>query len=111
MARDHAVDRRQPDLPKPSQFPAPWRVVGAGVGLAGIEGCGSYLHPALGEVLLIADVVTPVVIVFILLSAILLGSDKTVERVFRLLRWVANRPEPAAPAPPRTLPRRRRVSA
>jgi hypothetical protein len=33
----------------------------------------------------------------ILLAAVLLGSDQTVERVFRLLRWAANRPEPAAP--------------
>jgi hypothetical protein len=46
------------------------------------------------------DVITPVVIALSLLTAILFGSKERVERVLRLLRWIANRPEPAVPAPP-----------
>jgi hypothetical protein len=33
----------------------------------------------------------------VLVGAILWGSSQTCERVFRLLRWAANRPEPPAP--------------
>jgi hypothetical protein len=89
-----------------SRSRSPWRALGAGTGLAGTEGIAGYLHPALGEVLAAADVITPVAIALILLAAILFGSKETVERVFRLLRWIANRPEPAAPALPGTGRRR-----
>lgn len=64
------------------------------------------LHPALAEVLAAADVITPAAIALVLLAAILFGSTETAERVFRLLRWAANRPEPPAPAPPGTSRRR-----
>jgi len=53
-----------------------------------------YLRPAFGEAL----AATCVVVVLVLLGAILCGSDKTCERVFRLLRWAANRPEPPGPS-------------
>jgi hypothetical protein len=45
-----------------------------------------------------ADVIIPLAIAVILLTAILHGSNQTCERVFRLLRWIANRAEPPAPA-------------
>ena len=38
------------------------------------------------------------VIALILLAAILLGSGQPVERILRLLRWAANRPEPSTPS-------------
>jgi len=62
------------------------------------------LHPRLGEVFATADIVVPLVIALILLAAILRGSNQTCERVFRLLRWIANQPEPPGPAgsPPDT---------
>jgi hypothetical protein len=53
--------------------------------------------PALGIALAVADVVIPAVITLILLAAILRGTPETCERAFRLLRWIVNRPEPAAP--------------
>jgi len=64
----------------------------------GGEAAMLYLHPALGEALVATDVIVPVVVGLILLAAVLLGSDKTCERAFRLLRWVANRDEPRFPA-------------
>lgn len=75
---------------------------GAGAGVLGGEGLAAYLHPALGEALAAADVIVPVAVGLVLLAAILLGSSQTCERVFRLLRWIANRPEP--PAPERVAP-------
>ncbi len=80
--------------------PVPWRALIAGAGVAGGEGTALVVRPGLGEVLGGADVIGPLAIALILLAAILLGSDQTVDRVFRLLRWAANRPEPAAPASP-----------
>jgi hypothetical protein len=86
----------EPPAGRPS---ASWRVVGAGAGLAGTEGITEYLHPALGQVLVTADVIAPAAIALLLLAFILFGSKEKEERVFRLLRWLTNRPEPPAPAP------------
>jgi hypothetical protein len=65
----------------------------------GGEALAGALHPALGEALAAADVIVPLGIALFLVAAVLAGSDKTVERVFRLLRWAANRPEPTTPKP------------
>ena len=96
----HQSDALRADPSVTTQRCTPWRVVGAGAGLIGIEGIAGYLHPALAEVLVATDVIVLVSITLIVLAAILFGSTETVERVFRLLRWAVNRPEPAAPAPP-----------
>jgi hypothetical protein len=77
--------------------PVPWRALGAGAAIAAGESLAGITHPALGEALAAADVIGPLVTALILLTAILFGSDRTCERVFRLLRWAANRPEPKAP--------------
>lgn len=71
-------------------------MIGVGAGAVG-EGVAGYLHPVLGEALAAADIIVPLAIGLILLTAILRGSRETCERVFRLLRWLANRPEPPAP--------------
>jgi hypothetical protein len=87
--------------------PVPWRAIIAGGGILGGEGAAAVVHPALGEALVAADAIGPLAIALILLAAVLLGSDETVDRVFRLLRWAANRSEPAAPPAtpkPGTLP-------
>lgn len=75
----------------------PWRALGTGAGVLGGEGLTAYLHPALGEGLAATDIVVPLVLAAVLLTAILRGSRETCERVFRLLRWIANRPEPPGP--------------
>ena len=106
----HETRSRQSGPPTDSRTPAPWRALGAGAGVAGAEGVAGYLHPVLGEVLAAADVAVPLVIVLILLAAILRGSERTVERAFRLLRWTANRPEPPPPGPPPTSRQRRTTS-
>ena len=76
---------------------APWRALGAGAGVLGGEGLTACFHSELGEALAAADVVIPSALVIILLTAILRGNSQTCERVFRLLRWIANRPEPPVP--------------
>jgi hypothetical protein len=88
---------RSPVPESRSRPPAPWRALGTGAGVLGSEGLAGYLHPALGEVLAAADVIAPLAIAVALLAAILRGSSQTCERVFRLLRWIANRPEPPGP--------------
>ena len=77
------------------------RLLGAGAGLFGGEGLAACLHPALGEVLAAADVIVPLAVALILLAAILRGSDRTCNRVFRLLRWLDGQPEPPTPGPAR----------
>ena len=76
-----------------------WRV-GAGASALGAEGVAGYHFPVLGAMLAGVDVLVPVAVALVLLTAILRGSDETCERVFRLLRWIAGRPEPSAPGPP-----------
>lgn len=89
-----------PAQPGPGGRPgAPWRAIGAGAGVLGGESLACYLHPVLGAVLAAADTFVPLAIALILLIAILRGSTQTCERVFRLLRWITNRPEPPAPGP------------
>ena len=70
---------------------------GAIAAFLGAESTASYLHPALGEALAAADIIIPVIVLLVLLAAILRGSTETCDRVFRLLRWIANRSEPPAP--------------
>jgi hypothetical protein len=77
-------------------LPAGWKL-GAGVGVLAAEGAAGYLDPVVGAGLAVADVLAPLAIALILLSAILRGSTETCERAFRLLRWLAGRPEPPAP--------------
>jgi hypothetical protein len=91
-------DTRQATISPPGGRPsAARRILGAGAGVLGGEGVAGYLHPALGEARAAADVLVPLAIGLVLLIAILYGSDQTCERVFRLLRWIANRPEPPGP--------------
>jgi hypothetical protein len=81
-----------------ARFPLPggWKL-GAAAGTLGAEGAAGYLSPGLGAALAAADVLVPLAVAVVLLAAVLLGSDQTCERVFRLLRWATNRPEPPSP--------------
>jgi xanthine/uracil permease len=54
-----------------------------------------YFSRNLGTILALTELASAAVIVLVLLIAILYGSKDTCERAFRLLRWVANQPEPS----------------
>ena len=51
------------------------------------------LHPLLGEVIAIAEIVVALTVI----AVGLFGSQALSERAFRLLRWFGNCPEPPAP--------------
>jgi len=85
--------RRLPSRTPPS---IGWKL-GVGLSTFGAEGATYYLRPALGAALAAADVIVPLIMAVVLLTAILRGGSETCERVFRLLRWVTNRPELPAP--------------
>ncbi len=73
----------------------PWRLVGAVATALGTPvGIGA-LHPALGEVIAVIEVVVALTII----GTALFGSPALSDRAFRLLRWLGNRPEPPGPAP------------
>src|ERR1017187_8862574 len=84
-------------IPQASAGTGAWWRLGVGAATLGAEGTTGYMYPALGAVLAIIDVAVPLAVGAVLLAAILFGSNETCERVFRLLRWIANRPEPPAP--------------
>jgi hypothetical protein len=71
-----------------------------GLGVASGEGAVGYLHPAVGMSLAIADAAVMIVIILTMIGTAIFGSDRACERVFRQLRWLANRPEPPTPAGP-----------
>jgi hypothetical protein len=76
--------------------PGRWKLGGA-AGILGTEATAAYLSRPLGAALAAADIAVPLALVAVLLTAVLLGSTETCERVFRLLRWITNRPEPPHP--------------
>lgn len=55
---------------------------------------GVLLHPLLGQAIAIAELAVALTLV----ATALFGSRALSERAFRLLRWLANRPEPPGPA-------------
>jgi hypothetical protein len=71
----------------------PWRSVGAGVTALGTPAGISVLHPVLGEVIAVIELV----VVLTIIGTALFGSPALSERAFRLLRWIGNRPEPPTP--------------
>jgi hypothetical protein len=81
----------------------PWRSAGTGVAsLVTPVGIGM-LHPVLGEVLAVIEVVVALTII----GTALFGSHTLSERAFRLLRWIGNRPEPSTPGRQAASPHRR----
>ena len=86
--------------PPPRPRASGWVKLGTGLTVIGAEITESVLHPEVAEGLAIADVAIPLIVGLILLILIVRGSPETVERVFRLLRWITNRPEPTAPGSP-----------
>jgi hypothetical protein len=64
--------------------------VGTGVASLGTPVGIGVLHPVLGEVIAVIEVV----VVLTIIGTALFGSPALSERAFRLLRWIGNRPEP-----------------
>jgi hypothetical protein len=79
--------------PKPPNSP-PWRAVGVGVASLGTPAGIAILHPMLGEIIAVIEVM----MVLTIIGTALFGSPALSERAFRLLRWIGNRPEPPSPA-------------
>jgi hypothetical protein len=85
-----SISSQAGSLPPTTQERTPWRTVGAGVAsLAPPVGIG-VLHPVLGEILAVIEVM----VVLTVIGTALFGSSALSERAFRLLRWLGNRPEP-----------------
>jgi hypothetical protein len=71
----------------------PWRTAGIGLtSLATPIGIG-VADPILGSIAFVIELAVAVTII----GTALFGSQALSDRAFRLLRWIANRPEPPAP--------------
>jgi len=77
----------------PAVTPRSLRPVVATLAAAGTPVAGGVLHPILGEIVLLVELV----VVLTLVGTALFGNLDLSERAFRLLRWIGNRPEPPAP--------------
>jgi hypothetical protein len=105
MSESKFMGEGQPDQPSPPSGPAAGSArLGTCLGLAAAEIVAGVLHPALAEALAIADLAIPSLAALIVFTVIVRGSAETCNRVFRLLRWIAGRPEPTAPAIPGEAP-------
>jgi hypothetical protein len=72
---------------------APWRSLGATAASVGAPLGTAILHPLLGEVMAVIELLAILTVV----GTALYGSQALSERTFRLLRWLGNRPEPPGP--------------
>jgi hypothetical protein len=79
--------------PLPGRERVPWRPAVTGVASLGSAVGVGMLHPLLGEVI----VITEIVVALTVIAVALFGSKTLSERAFRLLRWFGNRPEPPIP--------------
>jgi len=96
------------DPRRPRSRAALWLSLSTSASLLGTAGTAGYLHSRVGLALAAVEVtvllIAALTILIVLLVVILHGNDDTCERLFRFLRWAANRPEPPAPSetrPPR----------
>jgi len=71
----------------------PWRPAAASLTAIGTAVGIGMLHPMLGEIAVIIELAVALTII----GAALFGTPDLNDRAFRLLRWVANRPEPPVP--------------
>jgi hypothetical protein len=76
--------------------PVPWHTVSAGIASLGTSIGVEVLRPALGELIVAIELAAMLAII----GTALFASPALSERAFRILRWIANRPEPSAPQPP-----------
>jgi hypothetical protein len=69
-------------------------------GIGGGELTAACLHPAVAVLLAAVDAGTVLILVAAAVLLVARGSDRTWERIFRLLRWARTSPSPAWPAAP-----------
>jgi hypothetical protein len=70
---------------------------GIGLGILSAEGVIAWFHPVGAIALALTATGGTLLVALIVMMAVILGNNQICERVFRLLRWAANRPEPSAP--------------
>lgn len=70
--------------------------LGTGTGV-GAELMLSYHHQALETIFVACDIGLPALLIVVVVGIILFGSEARQERAFRLLRWLADKPEPPSP--------------
>lgn len=68
--------------------PVPWRSVGAVSVSLGAPVSAGILHPLLGEIVAVIEIIVTLTI----FATALFGSQALSERAFRLLRWFRNPP-------------------
>lgn len=91
---DHGAGRATTDKAAPVvREQVPWRSVAASVTALGTPTGIGMLHPMLGEIVAIIELM----LVLTVIGTVLFGSTVLSDRAFRLLRWIGNRPEPPAP--------------
>jgi hypothetical protein len=67
---------------------------GIGLGILSADATIAWLHPADAVAVALTGVGGTLLVVLIVMMPIILGNRQTCDRVFRLLRWLVNRPEP-----------------
>jgi hypothetical protein len=67
---------------------------GISLGVLSAEGTIAWFHPADAMAVALTAMGGTLLVTLIVMMAVILGNDQSCERVFRLLRWTANRPEP-----------------
>lgn len=84
----------------------PWRPVGTSLISAGVPVAAGIAHPLIGAGIAIIELAIALTVI----GTALFGSPELSERAFRLLRWIANRPEPPSPptGPPACTPQAER---
>jgi hypothetical protein len=90
-----AGDPARPVTPAAAPIPAArWWPAAAGLAGLGTDAGIASLSSSLGAAVVITEITTIAVIALVIVLTAIWGPDQKCERVFRLLRWAANRPEP-----------------
>jgi hypothetical protein len=69
---------------------------GISLGILSAEGAIAWFRPAEAVAVALTAMGGTLLVTLIVMIAVILGNNQICERVFRLLRWAANRPEPCA---------------
>jgi hypothetical protein len=93
LKHDHERPRPEEDRHSPARRPIPWRPIGTIATSIGAPSGIGLLHPMLGAAVFLVEFAVSMTV----LGTALFGTKEYSERAFRLLRWIADRPEPDAP--------------